>query len=182
MGITFKEIGDDCELCPLHKEGLCNGLVNNGNGPVYPPCSEMDEDTDVEAYLADRKERERRAALQREQSVKEKAEAKKKAELKKRRRQFSDRYCCSEINRVKVLKKALAAADKAADSVEFDLRFSEAMAEGGIMLGNLENLTASLAGIREKKAFLQLELKKAGDELLKKRKEAQATEGYQSIR
>lgn len=50
MGITFKEIGDDCELCPLHKE-LCNGLQNHGNGPVYPPCSEMDEGTDVEEYL-----------------------------------------------------------------------------------------------------------------------------------
>ena len=51
MGITFKEIGDDCSLCPIGNKGLCNGLANYGNGPVYPPCSELDDDTDIDAYM-----------------------------------------------------------------------------------------------------------------------------------
>lgn len=133
MGITFKEIGDDCALCPLHD--TCNGLVNHGNGPVYPPCAEMDEDTDVEQFLADRRERERRAAQQKAQMVKAKAAAEKRAYVKKQRRQFSNRYCRAELDRVAALKKALVMAEDTVSSIEFDLMFSQAMAEGGIALG-----------------------------------------------
>lgn len=43
-------------------------------------------------------------------------------------------------------------------------------------------MMVSLNGTKAKKTFLQEELKKAGEALLKKRKEVQETKGYQSIR
>lgn len=53
MGITFKEIGDECDLCPLRRQNICNGLANYGGEPVFPPCSEIDPDTDAEQYARD---------------------------------------------------------------------------------------------------------------------------------
>lgn len=38
----------------------CTGLSNHGNGPSYPPCAEMDPDTDLDEYLQKQKGRRKR--------------------------------------------------------------------------------------------------------------------------
>ena len=37
----------DCSTCPFQKEG-CNGMTCGPNGPIYPPCSDLDEDETIE--------------------------------------------------------------------------------------------------------------------------------------
>lgn len=112
MGITFKEIGDDCSLCPIGKEGLCNGLSNYGDGPVYPPCSEMDEDTDVDAYMKNRHQQERRHRAYQIQLEKERQAAKRKSEIQKKRRRYMDHCCIEERRQIDALRKKLFVFEK----------------------------------------------------------------------
>ena len=44
---------DDCTLCPLYKNELCKGgLTSNGYGePVEPPCTNFDDNTDLDEYV-----------------------------------------------------------------------------------------------------------------------------------
>lgn len=182
MGITFKEIGDDCSLCPLNKAGICNGLVNYGNGPVYPPCSEMDENMDIEVYLEERKAAERRKQERIREKEKAEAEKKRTKEIRKKRRQFSDAYCHEEIKKVNALNKLLKRVKSAADSAKFDLIFSEAMAEGGIMLGDIEKIRIGSDKLNDKVLDVCALLNEAQNQLRRKRIEAQRTEKYKNIK
>lgn len=181
MGITFKEIGDDCSICPVGKAGLCSGLVNYGNGPVYPPCSEMDENMDAEAYMGRMRETERRREEQRKEKSHMEAEKKRKKELQKKRRQVSDSYCRKEIEWVNKLKKMSKALEDAADDAKFDLMFSEAMAEGGIWIGNIEKLKDVSGNLEDRLVQVGEALGKAQKQLAVKRVEVRETEAYKNI-
>lgn len=181
MGITFKEIGDDCSICPIGKAGLCHGLVNYGNGPVYPPCSELDENTDAEKYIKDREIAARRREEQRKEKQKADAEKKKKKELQKKRRQFSDSYCHKEIDRVNDLKKLLSKIEKATDSTKIDLIFAESAIQCGLPTTEPEQLQGNINQLNEKSEKVKAALEEAKKQLAAKRSEVQKTKQYKNI-
>lgn len=181
MGITFKEIEDDCSICPIGQAGLCNGLVNYGSGPVYPPCSELDPNTDVEKYMEDRKAAARRRKEQQKEKEKAETEKKQKKELQKKRRCFSDSYCRKEINRVNDLKKLLSKIESTTDSTKLDLIFTESAAQCGLPTASPEAIKRNLDKLNEKLEIVKAALEEAQKQLKEKRTEVQKTEQYKNI-
>lgn len=181
MGITFKEIGDDCDLCPLHKQNMCHGLMNYGNGPVYPPCSEMDENTDVEQYLDHIRTIARSKIEKQEEKRKSEAEKRQKKEIQKRRKRFSDTYCKKEIQAVNQLKKTIKKLENTLDSIKTDLIFSEAMNIDGISFGNPDKLKKIMNKINEQLIDKKVILDSAQKQLSIKREESRQTEEYKNI-
>ena len=59
--MRLKDLGEDCELCPVLKAELCTGgFTCYGGQPIEPPCCSMDEDTDLDQWVEDALERERK--------------------------------------------------------------------------------------------------------------------------
>lgn len=181
MGITFNEIGDDCSLCPFQAKG-CSGLVNNGNGPVYPPCSELDPEMDLDVYMEQMEEQKRKnRAFLREQAAR-KIEEQKKKELRRKRRQYSDQQCQKEIKKVNELKKLKTKLEKAIASTELDLQFMETMASIGVSIGNVETAKDGVAAAKELLDKTVISLDNAKQQLAVKRMKIMKSEEYQSIK
>lgn len=182
MGITFAEIDDDCNLCPLHKEGMCNGMANYGGEPVFPPCAEMDENTDVEEYVRRLEIAHYQRSEQQREKERQAAEEKAKKDLKKKRRQFSDSYCREEINRIKDLKKMLKRLEDARRDAVIDSKFLTAMMQMEMPVGDPEKADDRVGQIDNKIKEVKNLLDKAREDLLIKRKEVQKMEAYKSIK
>lgn len=181
MGITFNEIGDDCNVCPFRDKG-CSGLVNNGNGPVYPPCSELDPEMDLDVYMEQMEERKRKnRAFLREQAAR-RIEEQAKKELRKRRRQYSDRQCHEEIKKVNELKKSKTKLEKAIDGIETDLQFMETMAAAGIPIGNIEKAKENISSAKKKLDIIVGLLIYAKQQLKEKRTIVMNSKEYQNIK
>lgn len=181
MGITFKEIGDDCSICPLRNAGRCEGLVNYGNGPVYPPCSEMDENTDVDKYLEKLREYDRRTEEKRKARQKAREEESRKKELQKKRREFSDRYCHAEIEKVNMLKKTVAELENAVSRADITLSIAELSDMVGMSENSVKDAKSRLRQLNEKLATAKTALDNAKNDLLMKRTKVQKTEEYKNI-
>lgn len=182
MGITFAEIEDDCSLCPLHKEGMCNGMTNYGGEPVFPPCAEMDENTDVEEYVKKLEVARCQKIERQREKERQVAEDKAKKNLKKKRRQFSDSHCRTEINRIKDLKKILKRLEDAKCDVVIDSKFLKAMAQVGIPMADPKKADGRVNQIEERIKEVKSLLERAREDLLIKRKEVQKMEAYKSIK
>lgn len=182
MGITFREIGDDCSLCPLYKADICHGLANYGGGPVYPPCSEMDENTDADEYLEKLREAERHRAEARKAKAQSEAEKAHKKELQKKRRRISDAYCRKELEIIKTLEKMLKHWEDAGESRAFDLTFAEAMEKGGIPFGDTEQIKNDINLAEERTRQIEAALADAKKQLAIKRAEVQKTAEYKTVK
>lgn len=106
--MKLKDLGEDCTLCPLLKEELCTGgWTCHGGQPIEPPCCSMDEDTDLDKWVEDALEQQRRyeeylCKKEKEEQLK-KEKAKKSADTRHRMRI----YCMAEIVALKQAKKEL---------------------------------------------------------------------------
>lgn len=178
--MTFDQIGDDCSLCPLSKEGICRGLVNYGSGPVFPPCSENPE-MDADACLESIRAAGRRMEEERKQKAALAAKEARRKELKKMRRRISDAYCRKEINEVKQLEKLLRHWEDAGSGMLFDLTFAESMEKGGIPIGDTEQMREGVLAVESRTEQIRASLEKAKERLAAKRLEAQKTERYQAV-
>ena len=61
--MLWKEISEDgwCDNCPLPKSEICPGrFACYGGEPVEPPCCNFDDDTDLDKWVSDYYERERK--------------------------------------------------------------------------------------------------------------------------
>lgn len=182
MGIKFKEIGDDCSICPISKAGLCHGLANYGNGPVYPPCSELDENTDVDIYMKNMQNAARQREERRREKAKKEAEKKAKKELQKKRKRFADNQCRKEIDCVNSLKKLIKSLKDEIDSKTFDLRFSKSMTKSGIPFGDPEKMEAVIKMLENRLMETETAFDKAQKDLAAKRAAVYKTNEYKNIR
>lgn len=181
MGITFKEINDNCDICPLKEANICHGVACYGGEPVLPPCAEMDENTDAEAYVRKTFEYERRMNEQREEKLRLEAEKKEKSRLQSIRTRFINSYCHEEMTKVKELKRLISAIEKNIKDVKCDQIFAETMEKGGVPVGNTDAIHDALIYYNAKLVEAQEALEKAKAELTQKRKEAKKTEEYKNI-
>lgn len=176
--MTLNEIEDDCDLCPLLKEEICSGGMSGGpNGPVEPPCCSMDGDEDLDTWVKDYLDRQRRRWEHEDKLLQEEKEKKRKKEVAKRRQQYMKIYTMHERHAVDGLKKAIKAHNEAES-------FARSMAFA-------INTTNEMFGYNErvhtdpetdiKLAALEKELIKAQAALKEKQKECRATDGYKAI-
>lgn len=179
--MLFKELAelDDCEQCPLYKEEICPGGMTSSPGgiPIEPPCCGFDDDTDLDAWVSDYFERQRRHEAYLDEQYKKQQEKKRKADLKKRRQQFLKFYCYSEAYDVKKLKKQIKAIENA-------ISFAESMAFAFNMANEMfqyEERTQVNPKANEQLEKLKEQLKEAEEKLKTKREEGRNTEKYKAI-
>ena len=181
MGITFKEIGDDCDLCPLHKQNMCHGLVNNGNGPVYPPCSELDEDTDADAYMESiLKRQHERIQRERERAEKKRLQEHKK-EVQRKRSQYSNMYCRAELEQVNKLNRLMKDLEKELSVIESYISVADIMEKVDGHAPDAEKFISHRKQIKAHIAETEKKQCEAKERLTMKRKECRLSEKYQSI-
>lgn len=167
----------DCETCPFKKEG-CNGITCFGNNPIYPPCSELEEDETIEekyeTYVIQKAAEEE----YRKRIYEIEMEKKHKASLAKNRRLFMKRACRNELSTVASLKKQIESLQYLLDRIN--------------VYAYTVNVTNQLFGyeqrIKKDESFekklneLNFKLEKASMELKIKQKEVRKSSEYKSIK
>ena len=181
MGITFREIGDDCELCPLHKQDMCHGLANHGTGPVYPPCSELDEGTDVDEYL-ERLLRQQHERLERERKQREERRAReRKKELQRKRSRYSNTYCRTELERVNEFNKMIKNLERALSDAEGNISMAECVEKAGGCIADIEELIKYRELVKARITEADAGRTQAKKRLAEKREECRRSPEYLSI-
>ena len=170
---------EDCEQCPLLKEEICNsGFTSSPSGtPVEPPCCCFDDDTDLDTWILDYYERQRRFEEYCDRQYRNEQEKRRKADVAKRKREFLKRYCVCELTEVNRIKKHIK-------SLEKSISFAESLVFAF-------NVTNEMFRYNERKqvdskAYEQLnklkeELKSAEENLKAKQKEGRKTDKYKEI-
>lgn len=106
--MRLKDLGEDCELCPLLKEEICpGGWKCYGGEPIEPPCCSMEEDTDLDQWIANYYEQEQRYERYFEEKARKEREKKERAKKAADTRKSMQIYCSAEISALKRAKKQL---------------------------------------------------------------------------
>ena len=167
----------DCSTCPFQKEG-CDGMTYSPDGPIYPPCSELDENETIEEkyenYMIQKAANEE--YYQRLHKIE--LEKKKKSELAKKRRCFMKRACHKELYAVKSLKKQIKNLQNATNRMN---SFISAINITNKMFGYELKLKKNKR-LEEKIDKLNAELEKASEKLKAKQKEVRKSTEYKSIK
>lgn len=104
----LKDLNGDCYGCPVKRAELCSGGFScYGGEPIEPPCCGMDEDTDLDAWVDDAIERERRYQKYLEEKAEKERLKKEKAAKAAETKRAMRYYCTTEISALKRAKKAL---------------------------------------------------------------------------
>lgn len=178
--MLYKELAEleDCEQCPLYKEEICRGGMSVGpNGPIEPPCCGFDDDTDLDAWVAEYYDRQRRHEEYLDAKYKAEQEKKRKNDIKKRRRNYLKMYCHSEAYDVKHLEKQIRAIESAKS-------FAESMAFAFNMTNEMfqyEERVQVNPKANEALEKLKVQLEEAKKKLKAKQDEGRKTEAYKAI-
>lgn len=170
---------EDCENCPLLAEEICSGgMTSSPSGtPIEPPCCSFDDDTDLDQWISDYYDSQRRHEEYLDRKWKEEQEKKRKAEKAKKRRDYLKWYCFDEKMEVKKARKRLAAHQAA-------VHFAESMAFAFNMTNEMFGYSERLKKNQksdDKLKKLQDALDDAEKKLKEKQKEGRKTEKYKSI-
>lgn len=179
--MLWKEIAEleDCEKCPLYINEICpGGFTSSPSGePVEPPCCGFDDDTDLDKWVSDYYERQKRYENYLDAKYKKEQEKLKKANIAKQKRTFLKNYCYSEQYEVKRLKKKIKALE---NSIEFAESLVSAINITNEMFGYAER--KQVDPIKNEELYnLQKELQKAEETLKNKQKEGRKTPKYKEI-
>lgn len=177
--ILLKDV--DCpDDCPLYKEEICTGggMKCYGGEPIEPPCCSMDEEEDLDAWVDNYYEIQRKYKEHLDRQEEKRKLKEHKNEVLRRKRQYTRSFCYSEIQTIKRIKKQIKSY-KSAKSFAQSLTFAF-------------NTTNEMFGYEERKVVnpqidkelnrLELQLKDAEYALVKKRKEAHKTDAYLAIK
>ena len=108
----FLEI-EDCDLCPIKKAELCGGGSScYGGSPIDPPCCWFEDDTDLDEWIKEAYERQRRYEEYQDKLIREKKAKEEKAKKAADTRHKMRLYCMAEIVEIKTLEKRLKAYEK----------------------------------------------------------------------
>lgn len=106
--MRLKDLDGECDGCPLIKAEFCNGgMACYGGSPIEPPCCGMDEDTDLDEWVAEATERRRRHNEYLRQKAEQERIKKEKAKKAADTRHRMKIYCMAEIVALKQAKKEL---------------------------------------------------------------------------
>lgn len=167
---------EDCENCPLLKEEICpGGMTSSPSGtPIEPPCCSFDDDTDLDQWIEDYYDSQRRYEAYLDRKYEEEQKKKHKADVARRKRNYLKIYCTSERIEVKRARKLLS-AHQAAVSLAESMAF--AFNATNEIFGYSERAIVNTNADEELKR-LQNALSEAENRLKEKQKEGRKTEGY----
>lgn len=87
--MLYKDLGDDCDNCPLKQHDICSGGWQcYGGEPIELPCCSFNDDTDLDKWVDDYFERQRVWEDAEDRRIQ--LEAIKKEKLKQLRKQRSE--------------------------------------------------------------------------------------------
>ena len=147
---------DDCSPCPLLEDEICpGGTTCYGDQPIEPPCFSFYDDTDLDEWVKEYFEREKRYEEYQEKLIREKKAKEEKAKKAAETRHAMRLYCMAEIVELKSLKKRLAEYEKAyslAQSLAFAInsanemfRYPERVKEKPEIQQRIEDLKVQIA-------------------------------------
>ena len=97
---------NNCDDCPLRKNELCGGFGCYGGEPVEPACCSLEDDTDLDEWVKDYFERQKRRD-QHEQILIQKEQKRRERALKAAQtRQEMKWFCRKELDALKQAQKA----------------------------------------------------------------------------
>lgn len=169
---------EDCENCPLLKEEICpGGMTSFPSGmPIEPPCCSFDDDTDLDQWIDDYYDGQRRYEEYLDRKYEEEQKKKHKADVSRRKRNYLKIYCTSERLEVKRARKRLSAHQATVSLIE---SMAFAFNTTNKMFGYSER--ARVNNTDEELKILQNTLAEAEIRLKEKQKEGRKTEKYKSI-
>ncbi len=170
---------EDCENCPLLAEEICpGGMTSSPSGtPIEPLCCSFDDDTDLDQWISDYYDSQRRYEEYLDRKWKEEQEKKRKAEKAKKRRDYLKWYCFDEKMEVKKARKRLAAHQAAvrfAESMAFAINTTNEMFQYSERVSVNKKVDDELERLQNALADAEMKLKE-------KQKEGRKTEQYKSI-
>lgn len=169
---------EDCENCPILKEGLCTGgFAPTPNGPIEPPCASFVGDEDVYEWIKECYTSMERYEAYEEKCRKEAQEKKRKAELKKKRHSFLKAYCVAEYAKVDKIKKELKMLERSIEQAQV-MSFAVNMANEMFGYNERTHLRPEVEELRDN---LEAALEEAKANLAAKQKECQKTAEYKAI-
>ena len=167
----------DCSTCPFQKEG-CDGMTYGPNGPIYPPCSDLDENETIEEkyenYMIQKAANEE--YYQRLHKIE--MEKKQKSELTKKRRLFIKRACYKELNAVNSLKKRIKKLQNIVNRMD---SYTLAINMANEMFGYKQRLEKNEELVKTLNE-LNAELEEASAKLKAKQKEIRKSAEYKNIK
>lgn len=171
---------EDCEQCPIKQERICKGgWTSSPSGtPIEPPCCSFDDDTDLDAWIDNYYDYQRRYEERIDRQIREKEEKRKKNEVAKRRRWYLKNYCVNERIEVKRLQKLIRENENAirfANSIAFSFNAANEM------FHYPERVSVNPKHNKELEK-MKNQLKIAEDKLKEKQKEGRKTPGYLAIK
>ena len=175
--MLWKEMEDqECDVCPLYKEEICKGgMSSSGDGtPIEPPCTGFEDDLDLDKWINNYYEGQRRRAEYYAELDRKKAEKQKAEDLRKRRQLYLKFYCAKESQEVKRLKKQIKnmqSAISTANSMAFAFNTTNEM------FGYTERVSIR-SSINNDLELLQSKLKEAEKALKMKKAEGRKSEEY----
>lgn len=177
--MLYKEI-DDCVQCPLLKEEICpGGYTSSPSGtPIEPPCCGFDDDTDLEQWIEDYYENQRRYEEYLDKKWEAEQKKKRKAEIAKKKRDYLKWYCFDEKLEVKRARKRLSAHQAAislGESITFAFNMTNEMFGYSERLKKNKKVDDELKNLEDALADAEMKLKE-------KQKEGRKTEKYKSIK
>jgi hypothetical protein len=97
---------EDCDLCPLKINEICaGGMACYGGLPIEPPCTCFDDDTDLDEWVENYFDRQRKREEYEDHKIKEKIEKEKRNKIKQQHRREAKWHVWEETNEIKKLKK-----------------------------------------------------------------------------
>lgn len=170
---------EDCENCPLLKEEICpGGMTSSPSGtPIEPPCCSFDDNTDLDQWIEDYYDSQRRYEEYLDRKYEEEQKKKHKADVARRKRNYLKIYCVSERIEVKRARKRLSAHQAAISLVE---SMAFAFNTTNEIFGYSERASVNTNADEELKK-LQNALSEAENRLKEKQKEGRKTKGYLEI-
>lgn len=177
--ILLKDV--DCpDGCPLYKEEICSGgsMKCYGGEPIEPPCCNIDEEDDLDIWVVNYYEKQRKYKERLERQEEKRKLKEHRNEVLRRKRQYTRSFCYSESQTIKRIKKQIKSY-KSAKS--FAQSLTSAFNTTNEMFGYEERKIVN-PQIDEELNRLELQLKEAECALAKKKKEAHKTDAYLAIK
>lgn len=144
--MTWKEYSDqyeDCKQCPLLKAEICpGGIVSYGGVPIYPPCCDFDDDTDLDEFIETSLENERRYEEWEDKRIRDRKMKEEKNKAAAQKRKETNILLGPENSKINEIRKSIKEISHEIKTLEirnsFNAMFFEPTPDEGLKLDTLK--------------------------------------------